>query len=115
MVGAVDYAVTPIATILDKPIFLPQSNMFSKTIIWSGVRREKNIGIEDIISKSIYLSSRHHKNVLMILNFELKKRNGDPVKEIMLTKDFRLKKVRSFEGDVIQKDEQYHLYDVHRI
>jgi hypothetical protein len=115
IVGAVDYAVVPIAVILDREIFLPQTNKFSKTMEWWGVNRNPGVDFRQLLESSIRFLLLYNKKVLIILNFELKNANGISVNATKLSDNIFLKKLMSFEGDIIQPDEQYYLYELIRM
>ncbi len=114
IVGGPDFTVVPIAVILDREIFLPQTNKFSKTMEW-GVNRNPNLDLNELFRKSIYLQNYYNKKILIILNFKLGDSNGVPVTMLKLTSNNLLKKIISFEGDIIQHDEHYYLYELIRM
>lgn len=114
LVGAFDYAVQPIAAILNKDIFFPQTNRFSKIVEYFGVNRNPKPDIRDILQKSSHIVTYNNKKVLIILNIEIRGPNGIPISSATLLNNMLLKKIKSFEGDIIQPDEQYYLYELFR-
>jgi hypothetical protein len=114
LVGAIDYAVQPIAAILNRDIYFPQTNKFSKIVDY-GINRNSNTNLIQLFKNSIYYLYVYNKKILIILNFELKDTNGISVNAAKLTDKILLKKLMSFEGDIIQTDEKYYLYELTRM
>lgn len=112
LIGAPNYAVLPVATILDREIYTVETNRFSKAIQWWGINRKGILSLQEFYQKCIYIMKETNKRVLIILNQELLDSNGMPITTGRLTNNILLKKIKSFEGDVISQDEQYYLYEM---
>jgi len=115
IVGAIDYAVLPIAIILDRDIYFPQTDRTSKILEYWGVNRNPNVDLNELLKKSIYFQNYYNRKVLIILNSELTDMNNAPITAAKVTESNLLKKIKSFEGDIIQPDEQYYLYELIKI
>lgn len=112
LVGAIDYAVQPIATILNRDIYFPQINKFSK-IVEYGHSRTNDVSAYKIIKDGINLLYVYNKNVLIILNNVLKDSDGNPINTKIITGNVTLKNTICFgNNDIIQPDESYCLYEL---
>jgi hypothetical protein len=112
LVGAVDYAVQPIAAILNRDIYFPQINKFSKTSDYSSYRKN-DVSPHEIITDSVNLLNIYNKNVLIILNNVIKDSNGTPIIIEKITNNIILKRTICFgNDDIIQRDESYCLYEL---
>jgi hypothetical protein len=111
LVGAIDFAVQPIAAILKRDIYFPQTNKFSKTVDY-GINRDNNVNLNKLFRDSAHYLNTYNKKILIILNSELKDKNGISVNVVKFSNNILLRKLVSFEGDIIQRDEQYYLYEL---
>lgn len=111
LVGAIDYTVQPIAAILNRDIYFPQTNKFSKLVDYS-INRNIKVDLNKLLKNSSYYLNVYNKKILIILNRELKDRNGKSLNVMKLSNNITLRKLVSFEGDIIQRDEQYYLYEL---
>jgi hypothetical protein len=112
MIGAPNYAILPIATILDREIYSAETNRFSKAIQWWGLERKNILSYKEFYQKCIYIITNSNKNALIILNQEILDSTGIPITIGKLTDNVIIKKIKSFEGDIISQDEQYYLYEM---
>jgi hypothetical protein len=110
LIGELDYAVQPIAAILNRDIFFPQTNTFRKSMNW--FNRDISLNVTKLFKYSIHYLNTYNRKILLILNFELIDRNGIPLKHIIFPNNILLRKLVNFKGEVIQKDEQYYLYEI---
>ena len=115
LVGAVDYAVLPISVILNRDIYFPQTHRCSRFVEYWGVDRNPNITNGELLKEGIKYLLNDNKRIVVILSYELKDNNGNPVNKAMITDSVLLIKIISFEGDIIQSDEQYYLYELRRL
>jgi hypothetical protein len=110
LVGGLDFAVEPIAIILNRDIYFSQNGKFCKIIDWSAFNLEATR--QQLIDKGIYFLNLYNKKVIVIFNSELKDTNGIPMAYVIYPNHILLRKLIQFRGDIIQRDEQYFLYEL---
>ena len=115
MVGFIDYATQTIAAHTKTKIFFPQVNHFSYYQEPFNKSRKPILQMNDIISSCTNFTEKQNKKVLLILNFPIMLNNNQPLDSAMISQKSKITLLKSFTGKIIQKDEQFWLYEVTNI
>jgi hypothetical protein len=113
IVGTQDYAISPLATLLRKPIYYPESNVEGTFIVYDEKRIEVG-GINDIIPLFTRLHQAGRKQVLLVKNNPVMlvwddTGEREPWKDAMLTDQLNLRLLHHVEPGVV-KNEEFYIY-----
>jgi len=95
MIGSRDYAVSSVAGYLGRALYYAETDRLGTFINWGHDRRSVNAG--ELIRKAENFAALEHRDVLLILNYDL----GPEADGLV--------KIRSFDQSIV-KDERYVLY-----
>ena len=132
LVGYPDYAAQCISAYLDVKIFYPQLNVFGYYSNCLNKNQKSTLNSNELVEACESLAGKQNKKVLLILNTPIMEPSGDglviqtalnsPQSTLVnqqefcghktLTANTTIKYINSFKGDVINRDEQFYLYEV---
>jgi hypothetical protein len=116
LVGYPDYAAQCVSAHLDQKIFYPQQNRFAYSAgdFLDGFKR--SLPASELFSSCLNFTEGEGKNVLLILNFPIMTDGGQILEgPAMISKKSSITLIKAITGDVVNKDEQYWLYEVCKV
>jgi hypothetical protein len=94
MIGSRDYAASSVAGYLNQALYYPEGDRLGTFVVWKGRR---SVSRRELIRKAEDFAALEHRDVLLILNYDLGPEADDLVK------------IRSFDQSIV-RDETYVLY-----
>jgi hypothetical protein len=94
MIGSRDYAASSVAAYLNRALYYAEGDRLGTFVVWEGRR---SVSSRELIRKAEDFAALEHRDVLLILNYDLDLEADDLVK------------IRSFDQSIV-KDERYVLY-----
>ncbi|ARV61978.1 hypothetical protein BZZ01_28135 [Nostocales cyanobacterium HT-58-2] len=96
IVGSRDYTVSPLAALLDKKIYYPESDTFGSFIVWS---QRKTLESQQVFEKVNKIAMLTKNNILLVLNSPVDAKR----------QDLKISQLSNFNKSIVA-DEQYYLY-----
>jgi hypothetical protein len=116
LVGYPDYASQCISAHLDQKIYYPQQNAFAYASGDFLDNFKKAISSNELVDACLKFSDGDGKNVLLILNFPIMADQGQMLTgPTQISKNSIIRLLHAVTGDVINKDEQFWLYEVTKV
>ncbi len=115
ILGGVDYVMSPLTNIIQKPIFYPESDTLGTFIVWDK-KRAAAYPFDQILKKAQDLVRQGHTKYIMILSLGLENsQTKEKVKEGYLSADIRVRLIEKFDKRCISEDEKYYIYWVEKV
>lgn len=116
IMGTIDFAVSPFAALLNKPIYYPERKDSGTFIIWDGKRKIPH-DFGQIIPGIEKVLSGNHNRMVLITNYKISYEEAG--EEILLEHDFitdsiRLDVLKRYENSMVS-DEAYSIYVCEKI
>jgi len=109
IVGSQDYAISPLAALLDKSIFYPESKTNGSYIIWdNNLRKHQNPDFDIVFAAVDSVIGNKHKNALLILN-ALPSGPEGKLEHAFITPTIKLDLIHQSENSMVA-DEYYYIY-----
>jgi hypothetical protein len=109
IVGSQDYAVSPLAALLNKDIFYPESKTFGSFIVWdNNLRKHQNPDFDIVFAAIDSVIGSKHKNALLILN-ALPSGPEGKLEHAFVTPKIKLDLIHQSENSMVA-DEYYYIY-----
>lgn len=116
LVGYPDYAAQCISAHLDQKIYYPQQDAFAYASGDFLDNFKRAVSPNELVDACLKFSDDEGKKVLLILNFPIMQDQGHILEgPALISKSSSIRLLQSITGDVVNKDEQFWLYEVTKV